>query len=69
VSPVSSEGTPSGSVQFVIDDVNFGLPVILVDGQAGVTVSGLPAGSHNVTANYTSDSGDWRTAAGRRLKR
>lgn len=46
-------GVPSGAVQFVIDGVNFGAPVRLVDGEATSPVtSALTAGSHTVAVVY-----------------
>jgi RHS repeat-associated protein len=50
-------GSPTGSVQFQIDASNFGSPVKLSGGTAAIAVSSLAAGSHRVTAVYTSDSG------------
>jgi len=49
----SGSGTPTGSVQFKIDSVNFGAAVALVGGMAtsGGT-SSLSVGTHTVTADY-----------------
>ncbi|HEV2349701.1 MAG TPA: Ig-like domain repeat protein, partial [Terriglobia bacterium] len=56
----SGVGTPSRTVQFVIDGVNFGLPVSLSpcasqSACATLTVSTLTAGTHTVEADYSSD--------------
>ena len=54
---VSGElATPTGSVQFQVDGVNFGTPVQLSGGTAGFTTTALSAGRHAVAAFYTSDS-------------
>ncbi len=47
--------TATGSVQFLVDGSDYGTPVSLVGGTGSVMAS-LPAGSHGVTADYTSDS-------------
>ena len=52
----SSSGTPSGSVQFEIDGVDFGSPVTLVSGSASFSTTTLTATSHDITAIYTPDS-------------
>ncbi len=56
-------GTPTGSVQFVIDGVNFGAPVALSNGMAQVSAVGLPAGTHSVTVVYISDSPNFLSSA------
>src|SRR5579864_6015055 len=48
--------TPTGTVQFLVDGVNSGGPVTLVGGTATFTTPLLPAGPHNITANYISDN-------------
>ncbi len=49
----SGAGTPTGSVQFVVDGVNFGAAVALAGGQAtSAATTTLTAGNHTVTANY-----------------
>ncbi len=50
----ASSVTPTGSVQFLVDGSNDGSPVSLVGGSGSVMAS-RPAGSHTVTADYTSD--------------
>jgi autotransporter-associated beta strand protein len=54
----STSATPTGSVQFVIDGVNYGSLVTLnSSGQATTTISTLSAGpSHTITANYLGNS-------------
>jgi hypothetical protein len=57
VSPVApASGTPTGSVQFQVDDVNDGTPVTL--GIAGTATRSIdaPAGTHTVSAVYLGDS-------------
>jgi hypothetical protein len=56
VTPNSGSGTPTGSVQFVIDN---GTPVNMSlngSGIAAYTTNSLKAGTHTVMANYTGDS-------------
>lgn len=53
---VTSSTTPTGSVQFQIDGSDYGAPVALVNGTAGISTATLGAGEHTVTAFYTSDS-------------
>jgi parallel beta-helix repeat protein len=46
-------GTPAGTVQFQVDGVNFGVPVLLTAGHAAsASTSTLGAGTHVITANY-----------------
>jgi hypothetical protein len=52
----SSVGTPSGSVQFVVDGVDAGGPVPLTGGTASYSTSSLAPGSHTVSASYSGDS-------------
>ncbi|HEX8265600.1 MAG TPA: Ig-like domain repeat protein, partial [Pyrinomonadaceae bacterium] len=48
---------PTGTVQFVIDNANFGSPVALVNGVATLSnVTSLTTGVHTVTANYSGDT-------------
>ena len=50
-------GTPTGTVQFVIDGTNFGSPVTLTAGSAtSGTTSTLTPGTHTVTAIYSGDT-------------
>jgi hypothetical protein len=49
-------GTPTGTVQFIIDGLNFGAPVALsASGVASITDSALSAGTHTITATYGGD--------------
>jgi N-acetylneuraminic acid mutarotase len=50
------DGTPSGSVQFQIDNTNFGSPVTLSNGIATIVAMGLNAGYHSVAGVYASDT-------------
>src|SRR5439155_6154201 len=57
ISPQSGSGTPTGTVQFVIDGSNFGNPVTLGGGAAtSNATSSLSVTSHSVTAAYSGDS-------------
>src|SRR5207253_1113425 len=56
VTPQSGSGTPTGTVQFVIDGNNFGNPVVLSGGSAtSAATSGLSAASHAIGALYSGD--------------
>jgi hypothetical protein len=48
-------GTPTGTVQFQVDGINVGSPVMLVNGRATWTTPSLPAGPHTITAVYSGD--------------
>lgn len=64
-SVTKASGVPTGSVQFRIDGSPRGGPVALDGaGQAAITVSDLPAGSHAVDAVYTSDNPATRNSEG-----
>src|SRR5262249_8349891 len=56
---IGNPGTPSGMVQFLIDDVNSGAPVPLVNGSAAFITSSLTsaltAGAHTIAARYGGD--------------
>jgi hypothetical protein len=57
-------GTPTGTVQFLIDGINFGNPVTLSGGQAtSSSISSLAVGGHTVTASYSGD-GSFATSTG-----
>lgn len=58
INPVSpATGTPTGTVQFVVDGSNFGSPVALSGGTATLSnVTSLSAGNHTVSANYSGDA-------------
>ena len=50
-------GTPTGTVQFVVDGGNFGSPVMLAAGSAtSSSISTLTEGAHSVSAIYSGDS-------------
>lgn len=52
----SDEGTPTGSVQFLVDGTESGTPVSLTGGTAtSAPVTFTSVGTHQVTASYTSD--------------
>jgi uncharacterized membrane protein len=51
----AGSGTPTGSVQFLVDGTTFGTPVPLTGGSASFTTS-LELGQHIVTAFYLSDN-------------
>jgi hypothetical protein len=48
--------TPTGRVQFRVDNADFGSPIVLSAGTATLITTALPAGLHTITAVYTSDS-------------
>src|SRR5262249_30624061 len=52
----TSAGVPGGTAQFVLDGVNWGTPVTLVNGTAASpSIGGLGAGAHTVSAIYSGD--------------
>jgi hypothetical protein len=48
-------GTPSGTVQFLVDGADSGTPVPLSGGIASFSFSSLPIGSHTISAGYSGD--------------
>jgi hypothetical protein len=48
-------GTPSGTVQFLIDDQNFGSPVSVTSGIARSASTLFFVGAHKITASYSGD--------------
>ena len=59
-----SVATPTGSVQFQVDGVNFGLPVSLVNGVAvSSSTSSLAAGNHSVNALFINTDGSFTSTA------
>ncbi len=57
VIPLGDIQTPTGTIQFQIDGVNFGAPVTLADDEANSGPdSSLTVGTHAVTAVYSGDS-------------
>jgi hypothetical protein len=61
----SSAGTPTGTVQFKVDDTNLGSPVALnASGTASVSTTTIPLGTaHTVTAVYGGDT-NFNTSTG-----
>ena len=60
----ATSGTPTGTVQFVVDGSNFGSPVTLASGSAtSGSTSTLTAGTHTVTASYTA-TGSFQNSSG-----
>jgi len=57
-------GSPSGTVQFMVDGSNYGSPVALTSGSASIPVSALTAGTHSITAVYSGDSNFNGTGSG-----
>jgi hypothetical protein len=52
-----STATATGTVQFLVDGVSYGTPVILASGQATISLPAmLAAGNHQITATYTGDT-------------
>ena len=57
-------GTPTGTVQFKTNGVNFGSAVALSGGSASsAAISSLAVGNHTVTADYSGD-GSFNTSSG-----
>lgn len=56
VSSDPASGTPTGTVQFLIDNAAFGSPVTLSGGVAKITDSALSVGTHTITATYSGDA-------------
>jgi CSLREA domain-containing protein len=52
----SSAGSPTGTVQFVVDGSNFGGPVTLSGGTAQTSTSSLTPLNHTVSAQYSGDA-------------
>jgi len=53
----SGGGTPTGTVQFVVDGSNFGAPVAMSGGSAQVSTSNLSVGPHTVQTVYSGGPG------------
>ena len=53
-----SSSIATGTIQFDIDGVAAGSPMILTGGQAVLSMSTLTAGTHQITATYSGDSND-----------
>ena len=56
VTVTSIDGSPTGTVQFKVDNVNSGSPVTLNAGAAMATLTGLTGGAHVISAAYSGDS-------------
>src|SRR5579862_6512823 len=54
VAAVTPDGA-TGSMQFVVDGLDFGRPIALAHGHATLTTSFSDAGRHNITAIYSGD--------------
>ena len=49
-------GTPTGTVQFIVDGANYGAPVSLSAGGIATTTATFASGSHNISAAYSGSS-------------
>lgn len=49
-------GSATGTVQFVVDGVDYGAPVTISAGVAQLSASDLPLGSHTITARYSGNT-------------
>jgi subtilase family serine protease len=58
VTSSTTSSTPTGTVQFLVDNVAVGSPVALTNGTATYTLStaALSSGGHNVSATYSGDT-------------
>jgi hypothetical protein len=54
--PATGLGSPTGTVQFIVDGSNFGDPVTLSGGTAAISTSALSVGPHTTQAIYGGDS-------------
>jgi hypothetical protein len=52
-------GSPTGSVQFQVDGMDLGSAITLANGTASVATSTLAAGTHSITATYSSSAPSW----------
>ena len=59
----ASQGTPTGNVQFFVDGIAYGAPVLLVNGVAITNDSGMPLGSHSISATYIPDSANFAASS------
>jgi hypothetical protein len=59
VSDSDQPATPTGAVQFFIDNLPYGVPVALVNGTASVSETDQPVGYHQITASYTPEDGNF----------
>src|SRR5262249_52646087 len=51
-----ASGTPTGSVQFIVDGNNFGGPIGLSGSTASISISSLSVGNHTISASYGGDT-------------
>ncbi len=52
----STNGTPTGTVQFKLDGSDLGTPVTLSSGSAELSTAALAVGTHSITAVYSGDA-------------
>jgi hypothetical protein len=52
----SDKTAPTGNVQFIVDGINAGAPVPLVQGRAVFTTTFDVAAEHHISATYSGDS-------------
>jgi len=52
----ASSGTPTGTIQFVIDGTNSGAPIAIASGAATYSLPVLTGGSHMISAMYSGDA-------------
>ncbi len=52
----ATAGTPTGTVQFSVNGVAYGLAVPLANGSASTAITGLAAGTNTITATYSGDA-------------
>src|SRR5256885_7784525 len=58
VAPASGTGTPTGTVQFILDGTNFAAAATMSGGSATSPTTGtLTVGTHSVSATYSGDTG------------
>jgi uncharacterized delta-60 repeat protein len=55
ISVPTGSGTPTGTVQFLVDGAAFGALVFVNQGTASMSTATLPAGTHTVAALYSGD--------------
>ncbi len=60
----STDGTPTGTIQFEVDGTNYGSPIPLTDGEAAFIDTALGLGNHAITAIYASDNGIFAPSTG-----
>jgi sugar lactone lactonase YvrE len=60
---ITGAGTPTGSVQFVVDGKNYGPVETLSGGAASLSLAALTAGPHTIVAQYLSNSSSFLNSA------